>query len=838
MAQVRAAHQVHGYNELPAQRREGVLRILWSVISSPMIVLLLVAGSIYWFLGERMDAGALLLFVFVVIGITFYQQRKTTRALDALKVLASGTARVVRDGVEVRVPVRDIVPGDIVMIVEGDRVPADGIVVDMMSLMVEESIITGESLAVSKRVGHQDEACDVPGGDAQGCVFSGTMVTQGHATIRVTATGEKTHIGAIGSSLATIRQERPLLTKEVARLVRVVAMMSIVLCGAVIAVYGFWWGDWMQGILSGLSLSMALLPEEFSVVLTVFLAIGAWRMSTKNVLLRNTAAIETLGAANVLCVDKTGTLTQNVMQLRAVLHNEVLRMYDAATPLQAGDQQLIEIAALASQESPFDPLERGIVDVITSRAEFATYTQTQKTIVREYPLSDAMLAVARAWSGIDDDECIIAVKGAPEAIADLCHMDDSSMRRLRRNSDVLSQRGWRVLGVAAARASHANVQRTDNVHDYHFTFMGFLAFADPVRNDAAATVAECARAGVDVVMITGDYPGTAQTIAREVGLRDSRMVLTGADIAACDPAVLRTRVRDVSVFARVVPQQKLEIVNALKDNGAVVAMTGDGVNDAPALAAAHVGIAMGGRGTDIAREAADIVLLDDRFTSIVAGIRLGRRIYDNIKKAVSYIVSVHVPIAGVAFLPVVLHVSPMLMPVHIAFLELIIDPACSLVFESQPADKGMMRRPPRSLRQSLFSGRMFVRSIVEGLGVLSAVVVVFLWGMRDGFDAAVIRGLTFIALVVGNVALIFVNVSARGTATVTGNRMLWWITGGAMAALWGIFAIPFLQTVFHVAPPPLWHSVMAIVVTLSAVVVVSSFGRVMHAIATRRQKMS
>lgn len=828
-AQARAALQKHGDNALPSERRDGMVRILWSVISSPMIILLLIAGALYWFLGEKMDAGVLLLFVFVVIGITFYQQRKTTRALDALKVLASGTARVMRDGAEVRVPVRKIVPGDIVKIAEGDRVPADGVVVAMMSLMVEESILTGESLAVRKCVGRDNEVCDTPGGDDRGCVFSGTMVTQGHATIRVTATGAQTQIGTIGTSLATIRQERPLLTKEVARLVRVVAVMSVVLCGAVVVVYGVFWGDWMQGVLSGLSLSMALLPEEFSVVLTVFLAIGAWRMSTKNVLLRNTAAIETLGAANVLCVDKTGTLTKNVMRLRAIVYDGAMRMCDAASPLEAEGQRLIEIATLASQESPFDPLERGIVDAVASRAECAAFVQARKTMMREYPLSDAMLAVARAWEREGDDQCTIAVKGAPEAIVDLCHMDDTAAAALSEDLEQLSQRGWRVLGVAAARASRADVQRTDNVHDYQFTFVGLLAFADPVRDDVPEAVAECARAGVDVVMITGDYAGTAQTIAREAGLRDPQVVMTGADIAACDTKTLRMCVRGVSVFARVMPQQKLAIVNALKENGAVVAMTGDGVNDAPALTAAHVGIAMGARGTDVAREAADIVLLDDRFTSIVAGIRMGRRIYDNIKKAVSYIISVHVPIAGMAFLPVVFHLPPMLMPVHIAFLELIIDPACSLVFESQSADKGIMHRAPRSLQQSLFSGRMFVRSIVEGVGVFLAAMVVFLWALHDGLDVDVVRGVTLIALVVGNVALIFVNVSAHGTATIVGNHVLWWVSGAAMLALCCLFAVPFLRTMFHVASPTLWHGVGAAIVTVGIVGVFSGFSSAVRA---------
>ena len=835
-AQVRAARQTYGYNELPTQRREGMLRILWNVMSSPMIVLLLVAGALYLFLGEKMDAGVLLLFVFVVIGITFYQQRKTTRALDALKVLASGTARVMRDGAEVRVPVREIVPGDIVKIAEGDRVPADGVVVAMMSLMVEESILTGESLAVRKRVGRDNEVCDTPGGDDRGCVFSGTMVTQGHATIRVTATGAQTQIGTIGTSLAAIRQERPLLTKEVARLVRVVAVMSVVLCGAVVVVYGVFWGDWMQGVLSGLSLSMALLPEEFSVVLTVFLAIGAWRMSTKNVLLRNTAAIETLGAANVLCVDKTGTLTKNVMRLRAIVYDGAMRMCDAASPLEAEGQRLIEIATLASQESPFDPLERGIVDAVASRAECAAFVQARKTMMREYPLSDAMLAVARAWEREGDDQCTIAVKGAPEAIVDLCHMDDTAAAALNKNLEQLSRRGWRVLGVAAARASRADVQHTDNVHDYHFVFAGLLAFADPVRDDVPEAVAECMRAGVDVVMITGDYAGTAQTIAREAGLRDPQAIMTGEDVAACSPQQLRERVRGVSVFARVAPQQKLAIVDALKANGAVVAMTGDGVNDAPALTASHVGIAMGERGTDVAREAADIVLLDDRFTSIVAGVRMGRRIYDNIKKAVSYIIAVHVPIAGMAFVPMVLHVPAMLLPVHIAFLELIIDPACSLVFESQRAEKNSMRRPPRSLRQSLLGRRLFARSITEGVGVLVAVLAVYAWAFFGGMDEDTVRGVTLIALVVGNVALILVNVSAHGTATVSGNRVLWWVVGGALVALGLIFAVPLLRTLFHVAVPPLLYGIGAVIVPSVVVAVYGSVHR-MRAIVWHRVRV-
>lgn len=835
-AQARAALQKHGDNALPSERRDGMVRILWSVISSPMIILLLIAGALYWFLGEKMDAGVLLLFVFVVVGITFYQQRKTTRALDALTVLASGTAHVVRDGVDVRIPVRDIVPGDRVTIVEGDRVPADGVVVETTSLMVEESLLTGESLAVGKRTWRDGDVCDAPGGEDRSCVFSGTMVTQGRAVMHVTATGAATQIGAIGTSLATIRQEQPLLTKEVARLVRIVAVASIVLCAVVVVVYGVLWQDWMQGVLSGLSLSMALLPEEFGVVLTVFLAIGAWRMSTKNVLLRNTAAIETLGAATVLCVDKTGTLTENVMQLRAIVQDGTAHQCDAAAPLTEAQRQLVTLAAMASQDRPFDPLERGIVAAMDARDDFAMRPWTSWAMVREYPLSHALLAVARVWERTDDAHVTVATKGAPEAIAQLCHVDKATMDAIQRDVDTLSARGWRVLGVASASAPRTDVQQTDNVHDYHFVFAGLLAFADPVRGGVPAAVAECTQAGVDVVMVTGDYPGTAQTIAREAGLRDPQAIMTGEDVAACSPQQLRERVRGVSVFARVAPQQKLAIVDALKANGAVVAMTGDGVNDAPALTASHVGIAMGERGTDVAREAADIVLLDDRFTSIVAGVRMGRRIYDNIKKAVSYIIAVHVPIAGMAFVPMVLHVPAMLLPVHIAFLELIIDPACSLVFESQRAEKNSMRRPPRSLRQSLLGRRLFARSITEGVGVLVAVLAVYAWAFFGGMDEDTVRGVTLIALVVGNVALILVNVSAHGTATVSGNRVLWWVVGGALVALGLIFAVPLLRTLFHVAVPPLLYGIGAVIVPSVVVAVYGSVHR-MRAIVWHRVRV-
>ncbi|MFA5986263.1 MAG: cation-translocating P-type ATPase [Parcubacteria group bacterium] len=789
-----------GFNELPSQRKQSAFSIFIGVIKDPMLFLLIAAGGVYLFLGEVEDALMLSAFVCVVVGITFYQERKTERALEALRDLSSPRASVVRDGVQYTVAGREVVRDDIVVLREGARVPADAVVVSSAHLYIDESLLTGESISVRKSEWDGKEKLGQPGGDGLPFVFSGTMVTQGHALVRVTRIGVNTEIGKIGVSLQSIVEEEMLLKKETRILVRNFAIVGMVMCAGVLVAYGIYYHDWIRGVLSGLSLSMALLPEEFSVVLVVFLAIGAWRMSRKRVLVRKSAAIETLGAATVLCVDKTGTLTLNEMRLASVVIDQEIMDLDVFDIKEMPEKYhaLLKYSLLASHHDPFDPIEKEIHRVCNILSYGDVHLDDRWTLVREFPLSKELLALSHVWMLAGTNAHIVAAKGAPEAIIELCHMDHMHGEDVLKKVDAMSQKGLRVLGVAKATVDHSD--RIQDQHDYAYEFVGLIGFVDPVRPSVAQAVQECYTAGIRVIMVTGDYPGTAQFVAQKIGLRNVGEHMTGQDLAQCDRATLQMRIRDVNIFTRVVPDQKLAIVEALKANGEIVVMTGDGVNDAPALKSAHIGVAMGRRGTDVAREASDIVLLDDHFLSIVEAVKMGRRIFDNLKKAISYIFSVHIPIAGISLIPVIFHLPVVLFPAHIAFLELIIDPACSVVYESEKAEKGIMKRNPRNLKKRLLDRSTFVISLLQGLGVLIAALVVYFLALHWHFSEEKIRTITFVTLVFGNLMLIVTNLAQYKNFMQilgNGNKALKYILISAAFFLLVILYTPFLRNIFH-----------------------------------------
>ncbi|HSK09047.1 MAG TPA: HAD-IC family P-type ATPase, partial [Vicinamibacterales bacterium] len=621
-AEVAARLARDGYNELPSSKPRNVLAIALEVVREPMFLLLVVTGGLYLALGDLTEGLLLMAFVVVIMGITFYQERKTERALEALRDLSSPRALVIRSGERLRIPGREVVCDDLVMLVEGDRVPADAVVLEAVGLGVDESLLTGESVAVRKRAAAGDPAPLRPGGDEAPCVYSGTLVVSGKGVARVSAVGQQTELGRIGRALESVQVEDTSIQRETRRLVRDLALLGLVLCVAVVVVYGLTRGDWMQALLAGLTLAMATLPEEFPVVLTIFLALGAWRLSRHSVLTRRVAAVETLGAATVLCVDKTGTLTLNQMDVRKLSASDgsSLNVRPDSGELPEEFHEVVEFAILASHRDPFDPMEkafRRLGDRFLAQTE---HLHEDWTLVREYELSPELLAMSRVWRSRETDDYVIAAKGAPEAIADLCHLDETAFARLSDQVAALAGEGLRVLGVARSRFKPEPLPVAQ--HDFTFELLGLVGLEDPVRPTAVDAVKECRAAGIRVVMITGDYAGTAENIARQAGL-DTARVATGADMETMTDADLQAYVRETSVFARVVPEQKLRLVQALKANGEVVAMTGDGVNDAPALKAADIGIAMGARGTDVAREAADIVLLDEDFSRIITAVRLG-----------------------------------------------------------------------------------------------------------------------------------------------------------------------------------------------------------------------
>ena len=811
--------QRDGRNELPSAKPRSLLRIGLEVMREPMFLLLLSCSIIYLLLGEPRDAVVLAIAMLVVIGITLYQAQKTERALAALHDLSSPRALVIRDGERQRIAGNEVVIGDWVVLSEGDRVPADGVLRDANQLQADESLLTGESLPVSK---HSDAVLATlarPGGDNTALVYSGTLITRGSGVAEILATGRNTELGRIGKALQSQTRSDSALQRESARLVRTMGILAVLLATLLVLVYGFNHGNWLQAVLAGIAVSMSLLPEELPVVMTVFMALGAWQMSRQQVLTRKLAAIEALGAASVLCVDKTGTLTENRMTV-AVLHNA--DGFSAAVtdaPLPEALHTLVEYALLATRQDPFDPMERAIRELGLSDHIDASHLHTDWQMVREYPLSRELLAMSQVWRSTTTGQQVIAAKGAPEAIAELCHLEDTRRAQLLEQVSVFAQSGLRVLAVARATMTHPDQHSatTDTAlpahqHAFAFEYLGLLALVDPIRKQVPAAVAACHSAGIRVLMITGDYPGTAVSIAQQAGLAAPDAVLLGAEIEQLDDATLRQRLRNVSVIARAVPEHKLRIVSALQADGDVVAMTGDGVNDAPALRAADIGVAMGGRGTDVAREAAAIVLTDDNFRSIVDAVQSGRRIFQNLRRATQYIIAVHVPIAGLCLLPLLIGWPMLLLPTHIAFLQLIIDPACAIAFEAEPGDERLMREPPRQRHTPLLSRDRLLRALLEGTLVLLAVMGLTTAANMAGLPEAELRALGFSLLVLGNLALILANRSgSRHVLSLrhADNPALWWIAGGTLLALLATMTVPMLQSTFRVAlPGPTWWAVL------------------------------
>ncbi len=791
-----------GYNELPSAKKRTFWHILAEVMHEPMFLLLIACGLLYLLLGDQAEALMLMGFVVVIIGITFYEEQKTERALEALRDLSSPRALVIRDGRQQRIAGREVVRDDIALIAEGDRVPADAVLLSGSNIVVDESLLTGESAPVRKKNWDGRLEMADPGGDDQPFVYSGTMVVKGQGVTQVRATGPRTEIGKIGKALEILKPEKTDLKRQMERIVRNFAIIGISMCAAVVIVFGLMRGDWLHGLLAGITLAMAMLPEEFPVVLTIFLALGAWRISQRHVLTRRVPAVEMLGAATVLCVDKTGTLTQNRMTVtRLAIGGETRPVNLEQRNLPEAFHELVEFAILATPVDPFDPMEKALRELGGRTLINTEHLHRDWVLVREYPLSEKLLAMSHVWRSAAKRELVIAAKGAPEAIADLCHFDAGKRESLEAQTSRMADQGLRILGVARAHFQASDLP--DEQHDFQFEFLGLLGLADPIRPEVPAAVQECYTAGIRVIMITGDYPGTARNIARQIGLRPSDQLITGPELKRMPEAVLQERIRTTCIFARVIPEQKLRIVNALKANHEVVAMTGDGVNDAPALKAAHIGIAMGGRGTDVARESASLVLLDDNFASIVAAVRMGRRIFDNLKKAISFIFSVHIPIAGMSLIPVFFGWPLALLPVHVLFLELIIDPACTIVFEMEQDEHGIMRRPPRKLDVPLFGRSMMLAGLIQGLGVLVVAAAVYAFALMRGLGAGEARMFAFVLLVIGNLGLIFANRSRELSILAslrTGNKALWWVSGGAVFFLALVLSVPILRDVFKFAP--------------------------------------
>ena len=806
-AVVQARLKTEGYNELPRADRRTPLRIILEVVREPMLALLLGGGVIYLALGDVTEALILLAFATMSVSITIVQETRTERVLEALRDLTSPRALVIRDGERKRIAGREVVRGDLVVFAEGDRVPADVVLVQSHDLQTDELLLTGESVPVRKIASSNvaPSRARRPGGDDLPYVFSGSLVVRGSGIGEVIAIGALSEIGKIGQSLSTLDPEPPRLQAQTRRLVRVFAMVGGAVSVLAVLLYGTLRGGWLDAVLAGIALGMSMLPEEFPVVLTVFMAMGAWRISQARVLTRRAAAIETLGSATVLCTDKTGTLTENRMSIAELrlTSGEIFRPREASGANMPEDfHDLVEFGLLASARDPFDPMEKAFHDLGREQlAETEHLHGPEWTLVRTYGLRPGLLAMSHVWQAADGgQEFVIAAKGAPEAIADLCHLSAANLAALTQSVDAMAAEGLRVLGVG--RAAFGGPTWPDSQHDFAFEFLGLVGLADPLRPSVPDAVSECRSAGIKVVMITGDYPATARAIGRQAGL-DAEDIVTGEDLEQLSEAELALRACTATVFARIMPEQKLRIVNALKASGEIVAMTGDGVNDAPSLKAAHIGIAMGGRGTDVAREASSIVLLDDDFGSIIKSVRLGRRIYDNLRKAMGFIFAVHVPIAGLALLPLLFGLPILFGPVHIAFLEMVIDPVCSLVFEAETEEDDVMRRPPRAPDEPLFSSRLIGWGLLQGATAFVLVAVIFVVALGRGMPEAEVRALAFFSLVVTIVSLIFVNRSFSAsliTALRRPNRVLFLVLLAVLVMLSLTLLWPFARGLFRFGP--------------------------------------
>ena len=823
---------IDGPNALPGSAPRSAAALLWDVLTEPMLLMLLAAGGIYLALGDRGEALFLLSFVFVVIGITLAQEHKTQRALESLRDLSAPRALVMRDGQEQRIAGQDVVRGDLLILHEGDRIAADAQLIQGQ-LEVDESLLTGEAVPVTKLPAAQADqataaaaaASTAPpqskpapsGGNAAhtvasvGALFASTVVTRGVGLARVCATASHTAVGRLGADLAATAEPASALQQGSRTLVRRLGAIAVVLASAQV-VLGWWWngGALLDSLLSGIALAMAILPEEIPVILTVFLALGAWRISQQKVLTRRVTAVETLGAITVLAVDKTGTLTMNRMAVAELATANERFTPEDAHHLPETFHLLTEFAMLATPGDPFDPMEKAIQHFGHQWLAGTEHVHDGYESEFEYALSGDILAMTRVFASDEPDTHLLATKGAPEAVADLCHLGAAQRETIRRQVESMAERGLRVLGVARGRwkgpalAPDQSPPWPQSQHDFDFEFLGLLALADPPRPEVPAALAQCRRAGVRVVMMTGDHPATARAIAQQVGLSARPEVLTGAELEALDDAALTARLHHVDLCARLTPAHKLRLVQLLRASGEVVAMTGDGVNDAPALKAADVGIAMGERGTDVAREAAALVLLDDSFARIVAAIRQGRRIDDNLRKAIRFTFAVHLPIIALALIPTLLQWPALLLPVHIVLLQLLIDPTCAVVLEAEPEAPGLMERAPRAVGDSPFALATLGYAVVQGLGIAVLLLWGHAWFNAQGASAAQSRGVVFITLVLSVMLLILAqrNVARPALWSVRSpTPWLWRITAAMLLMLAAVTGLPWLRGLMGLALP-------------------------------------
>jgi P-type Ca2+ transporter type 2C len=790
---VEKQRKIYGTNEIIKNKKSNPLKKFIGVFKEPMFLLLIGAAAIYIILGEPREACIMLVFVIFVATITFVQEWKTEKTVEALKVLTSPKVKALRDGEIITINSIELVPGDVIFLSEGERIPADAQVLSASNFSVDESALTGEAEPVFKVQGEDDE--DDSGYFKKYMIYAGTLSTFGKCTAVVINTGLNTEYGKIGKAIMNAKEKSSPLEKKIHALVKNLALLGCILCTLVIMFSYFYTHNIINSILSGITLAMAIIPEEFPVVLVIFLSLGALRLAKKNTLMRKVSAVETLGSTTVLCVDKTGTITQNSMKVRSI--------YDGSAMLEPSllkDHALSKLMILSSERDPYDPMEKAIVEAAGKNADInKTYNMELACKIAFDSRTKRMVNVFKQT----DNRYYAACKGSPETVLPLCNLGSDEFSSIFEKVNEMASKGLRVLALADALSDNV----FESAEKYPFKFKGLVGLQDPPKEGVEKAINICERAGVRVVMITGDYMKTAVAIGREIGLKYGDHAITGDEIEKMSEDELCNAVKDCDIFSRVIPEHKMKIVKALQQNGEIVAMTGDGVNDATALKAADIGIAMGKRGTEVAKEAAHMILMDDNFTTIVESVKDGRRVFDNIRKAMVYILIIHIPIIALALCSPIFNLPQILLPVHIVLLELIIDPTCSIVFESQPAEGYIMDQPPRSPNEPLLTRSLGIKVILQGASMFLAAFMPFHFMVDAGINVETARSFSFMALIISSVILVLVNRS--NTSYLIGifkekvSRAGLIINSTAIIMVFAIVYIPILQSVFMTEELPL-----------------------------------
>ena len=739
--QVAASRATFGANAVTIEK-QTILKTILGIVKDPMIVLLLAAAFLYFISGEIADGVFMALAIALVASISLYQEARSRNALAALKTLTQPTAKVIRGGHVIEIKREEIVMDDMIVVTEGTSIPADGIIVQSNDFSINESILTGEPYAISKNQSSKDN-----------CVFQGTTVVSGLAICKVNAIGLSTALGKIGKSLETIQGEKTPLQKQIASFVKTMAVVGACVFFVVWGINFLRSHEVLNSLLKALTLAMSILPEEIPVAFTTFMAIGAWKMMKIGVIVKNTSTVETLGSATVICTDKTGTITENRMSLVKLFAMAVQKI-SSVDDANVAEKDLITTAMWASERAPFDPMEIALHDAY--RLVVHVDERKDYKMVHEYPLEGRPPMMTHIFQN-DAGHQIIAAKGAPEAIFNVCRVSEQEMQPVAMALHTLTAEGYRVLGVGSAEFTGVDFPKRQQ--DFKFNFKGLIAFYDPPKKNISQVLESFYEAGIDVKIITGDNAATTSSIAKQIEFHGAEKTMSGDTLLQISDKDFEAQVMKVNIFTRMFPDAKLRILNALKANHQIVAMTGDGVNDAPALKAAHISIAMGKKGTEIAKEVSSLILIDDDLAKMVEAVAMGRKIYVNLKKAIQYIISIHIPIILAVFIPLALGwIYPTIFsPIHIIFLELIMGPTCSLIYENEPMEKNIMQQKPRPLTTTFFDFKELSTSIVQGLVITGGILYVYQFAVHQGLNEAATRTMVFTTLVTANIFLTLEN---------------------------------------------------------------------------------